>query len=135
MEKKKKCKVCGGSFVGAGEYCSDICKTTGVFVGGGGDTSKPNSTVKIVKSKVQRIGLSEEQKEKVREVFQLPIEERWGRLRKMSHEEQAFGKRISFKMLKEEQKIESMTDWEIGETTSGENDPSEDIGESDDGSI
>lgn len=135
MEKKRRCKVCGRPFVGAGEFCSEICKTTGVFVGGGGDTSKPNSTIKVVKVKPQKIGISEEQKEKVRAVFDLPLEERWNKIKVLSPEERAYAKRVAYKMLKEEQMIESLTDWDIGESSEGEEETSEDIGDSDDGSI
>lgn len=135
MVKKKKCKVCGRPFVGTGDYCSEICKTTGVFVGGGGDTTKPNSTIKVEKTKPQKIGITEEQKEKVQAVYQLPIEERWNKIKVMLPEERAYAKRVAYKMLKEEQLIESLSDWDVGESSDGEEETSEDIGDSDDGSI
>lgn len=68
-------------------------------------------------------------------MYQLPIEERWGKIKLMTSEERAYAKRVAYKMLKEEQMIESLTDWDIGESSEGEDETSEDIGDSDDGSI
>jgi hypothetical protein len=46
MSGKKRCKNCGQLFdpKGPGDFfCSSLCRTTGKFVGGGGDTTKPMS--------------------------------------------------------------------------------------------
>lgn len=137
---KKKCKVCGRPFTPKGkqEYCSELCKTTGTYLSGGGDISKPNGVYKDRKAeKVVKKGIkiTEAEKERVKAVLDLPIEERWAKAKKFTSVEQAYARKLAMKRLKEEEIYASLSDWEIDDGIDDNEVAAEDLGESDDGSI
>ena len=116
-----------------------LCRTTALFVGGGGDQRKPNSTIGEV-----RIRREEEDTKKskrgsdikyprVKELFELPIDERWKLAKTFSQNEMAYARRIQKRMMNEDNLIDELYTWEL--TDPSQESSNEMIGESDDGSI
>lgn len=140
---KRKCKKCGRTFVakGPGEhFCSELCRMTGFFVGGGGDTSKPGvakQAASIPKEKPVRVKKDDERYARVRRMFSLPASERWAIAKDFSEDERSYARRIARRMLMEEDRITREWSWDSSDE---ECDASADIGggmlgESDDGSV
>ena len=127
--KQKKCKNCGRMFVAKekGEvYCSTLCKATGCFVGGGGDTSKPlnyeqrrllekrgGDEQKPMAGSPKKVG--GEKFPRVLKMFSLPSEERWELAKTFTEEERKYAQRVAKRMLIEEKKMAMDVEWE-GET-------------------
>ena len=137
---KRKCKNCGRVFVsrGAGDFfCSPLCKATGYFVGGGGDTSKPGvakAAQSIPVQRPMRIRKDDEKFARVRHMFTLPVEKRWEIAKDFSEEEQSYAKRLERRRLMEEDRIFREWDWNAdSEDETGEDDAV--LGDSDDGSL
>ena len=147
--KKRRCKTCGCSFVpkDRGErFCSPVCKTAGLFLGGGGDTSKPGSTAfseNADKTKVaqKRIKSDDEKFAKVRAMFQLPVSERYEIAKDFTKEEADYARRIARRMMAEDDRISREISWtgdfddEASAEEPGETFWDNSISESDDGSI
>ena len=137
---KRKCKSCGRTFdsKGAGDFfCSPLCRATGFFVGGGGDTSKPG-VAKPVRSipqqKPVRVRKDDEKFAKVRRMFDLPPAERWKIAKDFTEEEHAYAKRLERRRLMEEDRIFREGDWNADSDEEAETDEGT-LGESDDGSV
>ena len=121
MSGKKRCKNCGQLFdpKGPGDFfCSSLCRTTGKFVGGGGDTTKPMSEEQR-KEMIRRGKLipqkTEPKPRKIRngaEMFRRPLSKRWELARTFTAEEQEYCRRVMKRMLMEERKISSIVDWD-----------------------
>lgn len=128
MSGKKRCKNCGQLFdpKGPGDFfCSSLCRTTGKFVGGGGDTTKPMSEEqrkemirrgKLIPQKTEakpkKIRNGGEKYPRVAEMFRLPLAKRWELARTFTAEEQEYCRRVMKRMLMEERKISSIVDWD-----------------------
>ena len=131
MSGKKRCKNCGQLFdpKGPGDFfCSSLCRTTGKFVGGGGDTTKPMSEEqrkemirrgKLIPQKIlfalhfeDEIRNGGEKYPRVAEMFRLPLEKRWELAKTFTAEEQEYCRRVMKRMLMEERKISSIVDWD-----------------------
>ena len=144
MGKVRKCKKCGRAFEpkdSSDVFCSQICRMTGFFVGGGGDTSKPGG-VKQTVSKPKgdavpaRVNSGDERFARVREMLKLPPIERWSIAKDFTAEEQAYCRRLAKRLLMEETRIERENSWEVGEEAdSSYCDAAEPTGDSDDGTI
>ena len=148
MSEKRKCRNCGRLFDPKGKdelFCSSLCRTTGLFVGGGGDTSKPSAdgtSKKGVESKkirqhkeshkVNKRG-SDSKFPRVKELFELPLEKRWNFAKTFSEDEMAYARRIASRMLNEDRLIDELCLWEIPDSETV--DDGENYGDSDDGSI
>lgn len=152
---KRKCKNCGRLFdpKGPGDlFCSSLCRVTGKFVGGGGDTSKPLSyeqrkalekkglsIPKPVEEKPRKIRNGGEKFPRVVQMFSLPIEQRWELSRTFSPAEQEFCRRMAKRLLMEERKMDALIDWdgeaEAAEPASYEGLSGGTLGESDDGTV
>lgn len=136
---KRKCKSCGRTFdsKGTGDlFCSPLCKATGFFVSGGGDTSKPgaaNHPERAPVAKVVRIRKDDAKFEHVRKMFTIPPENRWAIAKDFTDEERAYAKRLERRRLMEEDRIFSEWDW--GTDQEEVEDVCGIIGDSDDGSI
>lgn len=119
MAKWKKCKSCGRNFIPkeeGEEYCSALCQTTGHFLAGGGDRTKPKG--EMPRKRRQRLcaleaaetkphlpkkyELTEEQKRKVESMFLLPTGERWSIAKTFTPEEHEYANKLG----KQEQKKE-----------------------------
>ena len=140
---KRKCKTCGNLFEPKGvndRYCSSLCRTAGCFIGGGGDTTKPNSEIKEP-AKVERpkpIKTSGKDFPRVRAMLELPVHERWKVSRDFTEEERAYAKRLAKRSLMEERVADCISDWDGGtdeEDGDGIPNGADTLGESDDGSI
>jgi len=145
-KEKRKCRNCGRLFDSRNEneqYCSVLCRTTALFVGGGGDQRKPAGdmgskkykpeTSKASDKKVCKRG-SDSKYPRVKELFTIPIEKRWEVAKTFNPDEMAYARRLANRMLNEEKMIDELSTWE----KSGESEvlPEEStLGESDDGSI
>mgnify|MGYP003289507523 CR=1 FL=1 len=141
---KRKCKRCGRQFdsKGPGDYfCSPLCKMTGFFMGGGGDTSKPGvaKPAEVIPApKPVRIKKDDEKYARVRKMFTLPAKERWELAKTFSEEERAYARRLAKRSLMEEDRLTREWDWNNGSSEETEEDVIYDsglLGESDDGSI
>lgn len=152
---KKVCKGCGRMFETetANEvYCSSLCRTTGKFMGGGGDTKKPipPEMRSLYKKKAREAGVGgkalgkrkirngEEKYPRVVEMFNLPQDQRWALAKTFSEEEHEYMVRKAKKLILEEKKLDAMCSWEEPEDMSRgayEGITGGSIGESDDGSI
>jgi len=138
---KRKCKSCGRTFAskGAGDlFCSPLCKATGFFVGGGGDTSKPGMAKpaeSILVQKPARVRKDDERFARVRLMFALPPTKRWEIAKGFSEEERAYAKRLERRRLMEEDRIFREWDWNSKDEEAAEEEDSGMLGESDDGSI
>lgn len=145
MAKKRRCKMCGRLF-DPGEdseaYCSSLCRDVGCFVGGGGDTSKPMSKEQMKarerKSKstergqrVKRVRMPREKYPRVHEMLSLPPSERWAMAKTFTPEEQEYSRRVMKHMLQEEQRIDDLSSWDVGEEIG----LLDTLGESDDGTV
>ncbi|MGN0130714.1 MAG: hypothetical protein ACI4CE_07500 [Methanomethylophilus alvi] len=154
-EKKRKCRNCGQMFVpkGTGDaFCSSLCRLTGKFVGGGGDTSKPLSyeqrkalekkglpIPKPNEKKPKKIRNGGEKFPRVVKMFSLPMSQRWELAKTFTAEEREFSRRMEKRLLMEERKMASFIDWD------GDSEPAErgsydgivggTLGESDDGTV
>lgn len=141
----RKCKNCGRPFDGEpGEmFCSQLCRTTGFFLGGGGDTSKPGVGVKTEKPKgdiKHRVRNGETKFPRVRLMFeQKSGEARWAIAKDFTEEERNYAKRVAKKMISDENRIDAEWSWEVESDEcelarerglSGGN-----VGDSDDGSV
>ena len=160
MGKKRRCANCGRMFVpkGAGDvFCSSLCKTTGKFVGGGGDTTKPLNeeqrkalekkrakgllppSPKVVELPPRKIRNGNLKYPRVVEMFSLPLEKRWETAKGFTPEEREFSRRMMRRMLSAEKKLDAVMDWdgENGMESLGCYDGivGGSLGESDDGSI
>ena len=139
---KRKCRTCGNLFEPKGpgdRYCSHLCRTTGCFIGGGGDTTKPNTTTKRLAKKPDPMKRTRPSKRvdfpRVRQMMELPISERWEIAKDFTPEEQDFVRRLAKRELIEEKQIECITDWDCGEESQKIDSGMDQIGESDDGSV
>lgn len=151
---KRKCKNCGQLFVPTepGDvFCSSLCRITGKFVGGGGDTSKPLSyeqrralekrgqTVSKPKDeKPRKIRNGGEKFPRVVEMFSLPLDQRWELAKTFTPDEQEFSRRMAKRMLMEDRQMAMLTEWECDaenkyETLDGLEGGR--LGESDDGTV
>ena len=139
----RKCKKCGRRFESKGPndvFCSELCRMTGFFVGGGGDTTKPGvaqtSTV-IPNPKPMRIKKDDERFARVRLMFEKPVSERWAIAKDFTEEEHAYARRLAKRQMMEE--VRFMREWTWDNYSEEGNDSGEggesNIGESDDGSI
>lgn len=145
--------MCGRPFVPKGKddlFCSSICRTTGCFVGGGGDTSKPVSPeMRKAMEKKQKAGSSpkSEKPRKVRNgaekyprvhyMFTLPVSERAAVSSQFTPEETEYSRRLARKMLLEERRLDEEIEWDAASDDSGTYDGIDggSLGESDDGTI
>lgn len=141
---KRKCKKCGRTFESKGTgdlYCSALCRMTGYFVGGGGDTSKPGvdrpTAEKAAPVKPMRIKKDDERFARVRRMFDLPPKDRWNVAKDFSEEERAYARRLARKQLMDDDRFTREWDWNSGDDEDDE--PSfivpSTIGDSDDGSV
>lgn len=150
MKKDRKCRNCGRTFQPkepGDVFCSSLCRATGKFMGGGGDTSKPMNPEqkRAMERKGKRI-TAEEGEEKgakaalkyphVVRMFDLPMDKRWAVAKKFTPEEAAYARRIMKRKLIEERKLSMCCDW-CGEEweTEGGNADGDSLGDSDDGTI
>ena len=154
MGKTRRCKTCGRSFEPKGaddHFCSPLCRTTGCFVGGGGDTSKPMSremqramerkaasSPSLKEEKPRKIRNGAEKFPRVHQMLELPIERRWELTKQFTAEEREYCRRVMKRMLMEERRIESIVDWD-SESEPGlgsyEGIAGGSLGESDDGTV
>lgn len=138
---KRKCKTCGTLFEPKNEgdrYCSSLCRTTGLFVGGGGDTSKPNSTYVPKKMPVKRKAVKSSGTDfpRVREMMKLPPAERWSISKDFTEEEWSFARRLARKTMMDERVVSMIAEWDGEDTGEDSGETSADnLGESDDGSV
>lgn len=157
MGKMKICRNCGRRYEptnGDELFCSPLCRITGLFRAGGGDTTKPVSEERrkemakkgtAVSSpkveKVPRIRTEVEKYPRVMEMFRLPQGERWRLAKEFTPEEKAYAKRLAKRDLAEERRIDQICSWDGAadegevrlERFAGISEGS--LGESDDGSI
>lgn len=133
--KLKKCKTCGRPFAPKGaddHFCSPICRTTGCFVAGGGDQTKPMSQeMKKVLERKGRLPTSQndpkpkkvrggpEKFPRVHQMFGLPMDKRWMLASTFSKEEAEYSRRLARKMLQDEWRMDDIIDWD-GATDEGE---------------
>lgn len=138
--EKRKCKTCGNLFEPKGandRYCSTLCRTAGCFIGGGGDTSKPNTVG--LKPKPQKKQSKSVKKDfpRVDELMKIPIGERWQVAKDFTDEEKTYAKKLAVKFLREERLVDCISQWNCGEEEEEkftiEN--ADRVGDSDDGSI
>ena len=141
---KRKCKVCGSLFEPKGSndlYCSDLCRKTACFVGGGGDTSKPNSDYgKKPERRPSTFGkMDKANYPRVEAMFKLPVKDRWAFARDFTPEEREIARRMSRKELIEEKVLTRLSSWngefEVEDSESELDETCDNLGESDDGSI
>lgn len=141
---KRKCKVCGSLFDPRGAnyfYCSDLCRKTACFVGGGGDTSKPNSDLgKKPERRPLTFGkMDRADYPRVEAMFKLPVKDRWEFARDFTPEEREMARRLSRKELIEDKVLINLSSWngelEVDDTESDNEESFDILGESDDGSI
>ena len=140
---KKKCRKCGRFFEAKepGEaFCSPLCRLTGYFVGGGGDTTKPGAVkaeiAQSAGSAPPRVNSGDERFARVRAMLKMPESKRWEVAKEFTAEEQAYCRRLARRMLMEDIRIERESSWEVGEEgESGLDCPTEPSGDSDDGTI
>ena len=91
----RKCKKCGRRFESKGTgdcFCSELCRMTGFFIGGGGDTSKPGVAQPaevIPKQMPVRVKKDDERFARVRLMFEKPPSERWEIAKDFTEEERA----------------------------------------------
>lgn len=139
---KRKCKRCGRQFEsrGAGDcFCSPICRMTGFFIGGGGDTSKPgvSQPQAIPQEKPVRVRKDDERYARVRLMFAKPPSERWEIAKDFTDDERAYARRIAKRMMMEEARFAREWVWDGG-SGGAEDSPFDEggtLGESDDGSV
>lgn len=148
--------MCGRPFVPSGnddQFCSSLCRTTGCFVGGGGDTRKPiTPEMKKLMEKKRQLASSQpaEKPKKVRNgaekfprvhyMFTLPVSERLAVSSQFTPEEAEYSRRLARKMLMEERRIDEAIEWDSAtedREVSGSYDglAGGSLGESDDGTI
>lgn len=164
MALKRRCKVCGRMFEAATAneaYCGGVCRATGLFMGGGGDTTKPMSEerrkeLERAKRKSGEAAVSSQRKggeevgkrvrgglerfPRVAEMFRLPVSERARISATFTSEEAECARRVVKKMLMEERLMDEICSWdggmeerdELGRFAGLEGGS---IGESDDGSV
>lgn len=152
---KRRCKNCGRTFdpKGPGDFfCSSLCRATGKFVGGGGDTTKPMSAEQrkemIRKGKMpppvqgdrpKKIRNGGDKYPRVAQMFSLPLSERWNIAKMLTPEEMEYSRRVMKRMLTEDRKIGSIIDWdgdaECGTPASYDGLVGGTLGESDDGTV
>ena len=155
--KKRKCRNCGQLFdpKGPGDFfCSSLCRTTGKFLGGGGDTTKPMSAEQrkdmIRRGKaIPTSGQEPPKPRKIRngsikfprvmEMFSQPLNKRWAIAKHFTPQEQDFARRMAKRQLMEERKMDSFIDWDGGyyesELDSADDMVFDRLGESDDGTV
>ena len=141
---KRKCKKCGRRFEskGAGDYfCSDLCRMTGFFMGGGGDTSKPGvaqPSAVIPTHKPIRVKKDDERFARVRLMFEKPPAERWAIAKNFTEEERSYAKHLARRQMMEEIRFTREWAWE-GNGDDGDvevfSESSGSLGESDDGTL
>lgn len=158
MAKKIRCKTCGTYFepkTAGDKFCSAVCRTTGLFVSGGGDTSKPlsyeqkkalekkgvsNKTSSTKKEVPKKLTNAAAKFPRVLKLFNLPQEERWDLAKTFSPEEAEYARRLARKALADERKIEELIEWDATsdmaeESASYKGITGGSLGDSDDGSI
>ena len=155
MARRRKCKTCGNSFEPKGpedQFCSALCRTTGCFVGGGGDTSKPISPEmrKVMEKKKSASSPKPEKPRKIRNgaekyprvhyMFTLPVGERLAVSSQFTSEEAEYSRRLARKMLMEERRLDDEIEWDSSSdekeaSTSYEGLDGGRLGESDDGTV
>lgn len=145
--KQRRCKTCGRPFTVEGRsdgFCSDLCRTTGLFLNGGGDTSKPSPYKKAShaiprKARAAHNQGGAEKFPRVLQMLSLPPGERWSIAKTFTEEEQAYAARLAKRALMEEKRMSVECSWDDGEDApelgrerglAGGS-----IGDSDDGSI
>ena len=152
--KQRKCKCCGALFTpkGAGDcFCSGLCRTSSLFVSGGGDTSKPMSPER--KKALEKAGKKAEaasQKKVVKrykadaaarfprvvEMLSIPKEHRWKVAKNFTEEEREYARSLAQKELAEERRFVEIASWDgAGDETEEYGEVGEDIGDSDDGTV
>lgn len=154
VAKQKRCKNCGALFIpkGAGDhFCSSLCRTSGLFVSGGGDTSKPISperrkTLERAAKKCE----TDRQKKPVKRykadaaarfprvvaMLSIPKEERWKIAKEFSAEEREFARSLAQKELAEERRLVEIASWDgAGDEVEDYGEVEEDLGDSDDGTV
>lgn len=141
---KRKCKKCGNRFDSKGPgdyYCSEICRLTGFFVGGGGDTTKPGVVSPIQKPPVPtpiRPKKDDAKFARVRAMFEMPPSERWAIAKDFTEEERSYARRIARRMMYEESRFVRDVLWAMpaeGDDGGGQIFGYDTMGDSDDGSI
>lgn len=139
---KRKCKKCGRRFEPTGPddyFCSPICRMTGFFIGGGGDTSKPGVPQPniIPQLKPVRVRKDDERYARVRQMFEMPPRDRWEIAKDFTEDERAYAKRIAKRMMMEEVRFTREWDWDGGSDDAEDMSLDEGgmLGESDDGSV
>ena len=140
---KKICKTCGNLFTPKSandRYCSSLCRAAGCFLGGGGDTTKPNSGTmqKAKPEKTRHVKSSSTDYRRVHAMLELPMQERWKVSRDFTEEERAYARRLARKSLMDERAADCISDWDCGDNEDNAEiitDGVDRLGESDDGSI
>ena len=151
--KQRRCKCCGALFTpkGAGDhFCSGLCRTSGLFVSGGGDTSKPLSPERkkmleksggaqkdIPKKPAKRYRADAAEKyPRVVAMLALLREDRWRVAKNFSEEEREYARSLAQKELSEERRFMEIASWDgTGDEAEEYGEVVEDIGDSDDGTI
>lgn len=136
---KRRCKTCGNLYdpKGPGDmYCSELCRTAGCFIGGGGDTTKPNSEIKT-KIRVVHKAVKTAGKEfpRVMEMLELPLQERWRIAKDFTEDEMAYCRKLAKKSLNEDRIASCISEWDEGEDEENIQEADSQVGESDDGSV
>ena len=139
----RKCKKCGRRFESKGTgdcFCSELCRITGFFIGGGGDTSKPGVAQPaevIPKQMPVRVKKDDERFSRVRLMFEKPPSERWEIAKDFTEEERAYARRLAKRQMMEEARFTREWTWDGGadEEDDADYEGGGTLGESDDGSI
>ena len=141
---KRQCKTCGNFFEPKNSndrYCSQLCRQAGCYIGGGGDTSKPNSTI-VVKSAPKKARVSKPNNtdgyQRVKEMLSLPVGERWKIAKDFTEEERAYARRLAKKSLMDDRIVTKMSDWsddDGDEENEVVTEMFDRLGDSDDGSV
>lgn len=127
MAKKRKCKCCGRVFEPKDKedrFCSAVCRTTGLFVSGGGDTTKPGAAAskkdEPPKAVVPKVKAGDERFARVRAMFELPPSERYAISRTFTKEETEYARRMAKRQLAEDERIRREISWDLYEDAEGE---------------
>lgn len=139
----RKCKKCGRRFESKGTgdcFCSELCRITGFFIGGGGDTSKPGVAQPaevIPKQMPVRVKKDDERFARVRLMFEKPPSERWEIAKDFTEEERAYARRLAKRQMMEDARFTREWTWDGGsdEEDDADYEGGGTLGESDDGSI
>ena len=146
-DKQIRCKNCGRLFepTRVGDtYCSALCRTTALFVGGGGDQTKPiaegasrkereSAEARQRKQHTSKRG-SDTKYPRVKQLFELPISERWKLASTFTEDEMSYARRIASRKMNEDRFVDEISSWGTGKEEEQLTDDSF-LGESDDGSV